>query len=271
MAPEIRLLLVDALNLVRRVYAAQPGSHGPGRALEGRESSVRSLSRALAECAPTHVAAVFDGDGSTWRHRLFPGYKSGRRPMPEALRQALPTYREAFAEVGVAGLEQPATEADDVIATLAVKVAAAGGRATILATDKGYLQLLSDAIAVRDHFRRMDLDAAAVRERFGVGPGRLLDLLALTGDSTSSIPGVPGVGAKTAAKLLETHDSLEAVLAAANSSGAGDPRATGALLTPKLAERLVTHADSARLARRLVELETDLELGVNLRQLRWSP
>jgi len=267
-APGIRLLLVDGLNLIRRVYAAQPGVDGPERAREGRDSSARSLQRAQREVAPTHAVVVLEGPEPTWRHRLHPGYKEGHAPMPEALGAALPEFREAFAELGVPSFELPGTEADDVIGTLAVKVAAAGGQAIILSTDRIFLQLLSDRVKVRDHFGKRFVDGDEVVRRFGVDAERLLDLLALTGDSSNSIPGVPGVGPKTAAKLLAAWGSLEAVLALAHEPAASDgpPR-----LTPTLARKLIAHADDARLARSLLALRTDLELGLNLRDLRRAP
>lgn len=273
MALTIHLLLVDALNLIRRIHAAQGGGDEAQDEAQGvseaREASVKSLRRALGECGPTHAVVVFDGAGATWRQELFPEYKAGRRPMPAALAAALPSFREAFLkELGVASFEREATEADDVIATLASKVAAAGGRATILSTDKGYLPLLSEAIGVRDHFRPLDLGRGHVRERFGVEPERLLDLFALSGDSTSSIPGVPGIGPKTAAALLAGYGSLDALIAAAQVQVDGESRQAGEALTPRLAAKLVAHADAARLARRLVEPTTDLELGLNLRELR---
>lgn len=268
MAPGIRLLLVDVLNLIRRVYAAQPGDDGRQRADEALESSCRSLQRAVAECEPTHAVAVFDGAGATWRHREFPDYKAGRKPMPEALAESLPRYRKAFSEAGIESLERPATEADDVIATLATKVAAAGGGAVILATDKGYLQLLSERIAVRDHFRHSYSGSRDVRERFGVEPELLVDLLGLAGDSSSSIPGVPGVGPKTAAKLLAEWGSLDALLEAVESAPGSEPPSGAPRLSQKLGERLTAHAADARLARRLARLATDLELGVNLQSFR---
>lgn len=269
MPPGIRLLLVDALNLIRRVYAAQPGEDGAERAREGLESSLRSLGRALSECEPTHAVAVFDGAGETWRHRLFGGYKADRKPMPEALADSLPRYVEAFAELGVQSFERPATEADDVIATLATKVDAVGGSAVILATDKGYLQLMSERIAVRDHFKHLNVGPGLVRERFGVGPERLVDLIALAGDPTSSIGGVPGVGQKTAAKLLADWGSLAAALEAADRSVAGQLPVAGPQLSPKLAQGLAAHAEDARLAWRLSGLVTDLELGINLQDFRY--
>jgi len=259
----IRLLLVDGLNLVRRVYAAQPGEDGPGRAEAGRGAAVQSLERALREVEPSHALAVFEGGEATWRHSLFPGYKEGHAPMPEALGAALPAYVAAFGELGVSSFELSGFEADDVVATLATKVAAAGGRAVILSTDKIYLQLLSERIGVRDHFARRDWDRLQVIERFGVAPERLVDLLALAGDATSGVQGVPGVGPKTASRWLARFDSLESLLAAARA-----PAGSGAQLPPKLAAKLAAHADAARTARRLLALATDLELGLNLRDLR---
>jgi DNA polymerase-1 len=279
------------------VYAAQPGDDGPAKAEGAKVSCVQSLRRALNECRPSHAIIVFEGSEPGWRHLLFRDYKHGHAPMPEALREVLPAYREAFAAAGVTSFELPRVEADDVVGTLAVKVAEAGGRAVILSTDKIFLQLLSDRIVVRDHFKQQDLDRAYVVERFGVPPEQLIDLLALAGDSTNGIPGVPGIGVKTAAKLIAEHGSLEAILAAADpgadspaaadpaaaSPTAADPAAAGAAadpastsvtvpappLTPKLRERLVDHAEDARLAQSLVTLQTNLDLGINLKDLRY--
>ena len=257
----IRLLLVDALNLVRRVYAAQPGDDGPDRAEGAKLSSTQSLRRALRECRPTHTVAVFDGQPPTWRHRLHNGYKAGHRPMPGALSDALPAYREAFAALGVQSLERPELEADDVIATLATKVRAGGGSAIILSTDKIFLQLLDESILVRDHFQQRDLDHAWMTDRFGIEPERLVDYLALTGDSANGIAGVQGIGPKTAARLIADFGTLEAILAAASRSGA---------IAPGLTAKLVEHEQDARLAQSLMRLRIDLRLGVNLRYLRAS-
>lgn len=255
----IRLLLVDALNLVRRVYAAQPGDDGPERVESARTSGAQSLRRALRECRPTHAVAVFDGQGPTWRHRLHDGYKAGHKPMPRALREALPAYRESFAALGVRSLEMPENEADDLIATLAAKASAAGGYAIILSTDRIFLQLLGERVVVRHHFEQRDLDLAWMIDRFGVEPGRLVDFLALTGDSANGIAGVRGVGPKTAAKLIAEFGTLDAILAKA---AAGDG------VTPGLAAKLTEHEADARLARTLMRLKTDLHLGVNLKSLR---
>lgn len=264
----MRLLLVDALNLIRRVYAAQAGEDGPQRAEDGRTGSQQSLGRALREAKPSHAVAVFEGAGSTWRHQIFPAYKSAHQPMPEALGVALPSYREAFAELGVPSFDSPGVEADDVIATLATKIAGAGGRALILSTDRFFLQLLSPSIAVRDHFGKRDLAAAYVRSKFGVPPPQLVDYLALTGDGSNDIPGVRGIGAKSAARLLAEISSVDELLAASLSSEKPATEPPSAL-TPALVAKLRAGEQSARLSLRLCRLRTDLELGLNLKSLRF--
>lgn len=263
----IRVLLVDGLNLIRRVYAAQPGEDGAKRAEDGRVASSQSLRRALRECSPTHAVAVFEGEGMTWRHRLFAGYKAGHAPMPAALKVALPEYEESFARLGVSSLRLPGVEADDVIATLAAKIELADGGAVILSTDKAFLQLLSSLVSVRDHFKKSDLDRSWVLRRFGVPPEQFADYLALAGDAGNGIAGVAGVGPKTAARLIMDFDSLDAALAAAAGEAGEDTEAMPA----KLAERLRTGVEDARLALSLVRLQTDLELGISLRSLRYAP
>ena len=222
-------------------------------------SSVQSLRRALRQSSPTHAVCVFDGGGQSWRHQLDPGYKQGHAPMPEALREALDSYREAFREVGVESLGFPGLEADDVIATIAVKAAAADATAIVLSTDKIFGELLPAGVRVRDHFRGRDTDVAGLVEKFGVRPDQLADYLALAGDRGNNIPGVPGIGAKTAAGLLTRFATLEEALRSA------------ATIEGRLGERLREHAETARLCRKLVGLRTDLELGTNLNELRYLP
>jgi 5'-3' exonuclease len=183
--------------------------------------------------------------------------------MPQPLAEALPAYRAAFDDIGVSSFELPKVEADDVVGTLAVKIAAAGGSAVILSTDKIFLQLLSDRIFVRDHFKPADLDRAYVAKRFGVTPETFVDFLALCGDSTNSIAGVPGIGAKTAAKLINEFETLDVLLDAAL-----DPDGERGSLTPRMRDKLEDHAEDARLAQSLVRLQTDLDLGLNLSTLR---
>ena len=253
---KIRLLLIDALNLIRRVYAAQPGEDGPERVEGALESTLGSLRRALRECEPTHAVIVFEGEGPSWRHQRYAGYKAGRTPMPEALKSGLPGFEAAFLEEGIVSLSFPGVEADDVIATLASKVALRGGEAVILSTDRTFLQMLSDRIEVRDHFRQRDLDRAFVIEKYGVAPEQFVDFLALCGESTNNIKGVPGIGAKTAARLLQEFGTLEQLLSVAET------------LKGRPGDALRKHAEDVRLAKTLVILQTDSELGLNLKSFR---
>jgi protein Xni len=255
----IVFLIVDGLNLVRRVYAATPAAEGSDHFEAALGASLQSLRRALLEASPTHAVVVFDGKEPTFRHELYSDYKAGRKPMPEELRLGLHRYPEEFSKLGVSSVSREGVEADDVIATLAMGVAIHDGNAIILSTDTAFCQLASDRVTIRDHFEKRALGEAYVRKKFGVGPGKLVDLWALAGSGTTQIPGIPGVGFKTAAKLLEEHGSLERVLESA-------PAVKG-----KLGESLKTHAELGRLSQKLARLRSDLELGWNLKSFRYRP
>ena len=254
----IRFLLIDALNLIRRVYAAQPGDDGTARVDDSLKTSTDSLRRALRECVPTHAVCVFDGHERSWRHDRYPAYKEGRSPMPEALHAGMDRFKEAFSRIGVSSIHLPALEADDIIATLARKVAQRGGSAVILSTDRLLLQLVSDLIVVRDHYQRLNLDRVYIREKLGVRPDQVADLFALAGYPTNNIPGVPHVGIKTAARLLGELETLDTILAVAHT------------IKGKPGEMLYRHADQARLSQALVRLNDTLELGSNLRSFRYT-
>jgi protein Xni len=252
----ILFLAIDGLNLIRRVYAGTPEDRPSAHLQAALDATTHSLRRALSEVSPSHAVVVFDGEGLTWRHRVYPDYKAGRKPMPEELREGLHRYREAFLGLGVPSVSKPGTEADDIIATLAKGVAAHGDKAIVLSTDTVFCQLLSDRIVVRDHFQKRALDRDYVRTKFGVAPEQLVDLWALAGSGTTHIPGVSGIGIKTAGRLLSEHGSLDQVLGAALG------------MKGTLGENLRRHADVARLSGELARLKTDLELGWNLKSFR---
>jgi len=252
----VRFLIVDALNLIRRVYAATPEGTDSEHFDRALQSTTQSLRRALRDASPTHAVAVFDGSEPTWRHALYPEYKAGRKPMPEPLKRGLERYHAAFRDLGLQSVNKPDLEADDIAATLATKVADHDGDTVVLSTDKVYCQLISDRITIRDHFSKRDLDRRYVVETFGIEPERLVDFWALAGNPSTHIPGVAGIGAKTAVKLLQEHGSLEDVLRAAGT------------ISGKLGEHLRRGMEHARTSRRLAELRCDLEMGWNLKEFR---
>ena len=171
----VHLLIVDALNLIRRIHAVQ-GSPCV-------DTCLHALEQLIVHSQPTHAVAVFDDEDRAhgWRHQRLPEYKAGRAPMPETLVAEMPTLRAAFEQRGIRCWASPGSEADDLAATLAVKVAQAGHQATIVSTDKGYCQLLSPTIRIRDYFQKRWLDAPFIASEFGVTPELLNEFQDLEG------------------------------------------------------------------------------------------
>lgn len=251
------MLLIDGLNVVRRVYAAVPGEEGTPEHFEGvLESTAQSIRRALNEHAPTHAACVFEAGGETWRHQMFPSYKEGRPPMPGPLRLNLHRVRQEIERLGIRSVSVSGVEADDVLATIAVKIADRGGQVTILSTDKSMCQLAGERIRIRDHFAGRDLDESYVFKTFGVRPSQLTCLFGLMGDKSLNVPGVTSIGARTAATLINKYGTLDEILANAKSI----PGRPGKALTEE--------EDQARVSVALVRLKTDVNVGINLKDLR---
>ncbi|MBN2569707.1 MAG: flap endonuclease Xni [Deltaproteobacteria bacterium] len=254
----ITLLLVDALNLIRRVYAAQPGNNDYEHVEGAIRATRQSLQRALRETGPTHALCVFDSKEKGWRYRMYADYKAGRDPMPVALGDGLAEFEEAFSKCGVSSLTVTCEEADDVIATLASKVAEHGGKTVILSTDKVFIQIINDFISLRDHFNDRDLDSKYVVKKFGVRPPQFIDFLALAGDQTNNIPGVPSVGPKTASRLLREIGPLDDILAVAHT------------IPGKVGTEIYGHKEDALLFRKLVSLRRDIAIGTNLKKFRYE-
>lgn len=255
-APKQKLLLADGTSIIRRVDKGVKGEDSLEKAEGTLRSSWGSFMRALREHEPTHFLAAFDHGGETWRHRLYPNYKIHREPAPPMLMSQLPGFLERMNNSGMRTLRVPDVEADDTIASLALRAVARGFEVVVLASDKDMFKLLPSGILVYDHFESAWRDETWVFERFGVAPAQMTDFLALMGDETDGIPGVPGVGEKTAAKLLGEHGDLEGVLAAASATKG------------KLGERLRENAGAARLSRELAALKTDVDLGISPRDIR---
>ena len=177
--------------------------------------------------------------------------------MPDELKNSLNDFKSSFLEMGITSLTFPNIEADDIIATLAHKTAQKNGHAIILSTDKSFLQLLSENISVRDHFNKKNLDRKYVEDKFSVESEQLIDLFALAGDSTNHIPGIPKVGLKTAAKLLNKHQTLENIVLKSDT------------IEGTLGEKIRSNINEVALFKRLVRLQTDISMGLNLKTLRY--
>ncbi|MBD3647405.1 MAG: hypothetical protein HUJ31_08145 [Pseudomonadales bacterium] len=241
---ETRLLLVDGFNLIRRIYEARQSSNDLEEIIT---ACGQSLQRALREHSPSHAVVVLDSHDRTWRHLLYPEYKANRKPTPAPLLENLDRFEKEFAAAGVKSLKIASYEADDVIATMARGMGAAG-TAIILSTDRLFLQLLGKNVRIFNHFDHAEITAADVAERYGVGVDKLTDFHALAGDASNNIKGAPGIGPKTAKKLLDQHGDLEGAL-----SGEA---------------KLASQVENLRRCKQLVTLKTDVELGVNLREFR---
>jgi DNA polymerase-1 len=252
-----RLLVVDGANALFRAFFAIPGL----RASDGTPTNaalgfVNMLNKVLREEQPDAVVVVWDAPGRNFRHEMYSGYKAGRDATPEDLREQVPLVRELVAAMHIPLLEAPGFEADDVIATLVAR-APADAQVLVVSTDKDLMQLVSERVTLLDGIRERRYDPAAVVQRFGVEPARILDLRSLVGDSSDNIPGVKGIGEKGAARLLEEWGDLENLLAHASELKAKRPR-----------EALTEHADDARLSKRLSTLRSDLDLDFDLADAR---
>ncbi|MGL5431044.1 MAG: flap endonuclease Xni [Vibrio sp.] len=252
----LHLVIIDALNLIRRVHSAQPAPNDIARTAQ---TTTRTLQRIINEAQPSHMIAVFDHQLADrgWRAQLLPSYKANRKPMPEMLQQGLETIQDAWWQLGIDSLLSEGDEADDLIATLACKVAGRQQKVTIISTDKGYCQLLSPTLQIRDYFQQRWLDQPFIAQEFGVAPAQLTDYWGLTGVSSSQIPGVVGIGPKAAQQILHQFSSIEQ-----------------AYLSPELADKyrkkLEPQIEMARICKQISTLKTDIELGFNLQEIRFS-
>lgn len=253
----LHLVIIDALNLIRRVHSAQPDPSDITRTITTTE---RTLKRIINESEPTHIIAVFDHhlQERGWRAELLPDYKANRKPMPEPLLNGLDRIQQAWWELGIDSLLSEGDEADDLVATLAVKVASHGEKVTIISTDKGYCQLLSPTLQIRDYFQHRWLDAPFIEKEFGVTPNQLADYWGLTGVSSSQVPGIPGIGPKAAKDILTQYPDIETAHASEE-------------LAAKYRKKFDLHIESARLSKRVSALKTDIELGFNLQDIRYAP
>ena len=254
-----KLLLIDGMASAYRAFYAIRGlttSRGfPNNAVFG---FIQILRKVLAESQPDYVAIAGDAKGPTFRHELYKEYKAQRKPMPPDLSVQIPLLKRVAEGYRIPWLELPGYEADDILAWLTLQARERGVKTYILTGDKDMMQLVDEMVLViSPHKDGKIFDAAAVEDHYGIPPSKVGDLLALMGDSSDNVPGVPGVGAKTAVKLLKEYHTLEGVLEHA-----------GEVKNSRVRENLSTYADQARFSRQLVELKTDLPLERKWEDLR---
>ena len=206
---------------------------------------------------PTHLAVIFDTSRTSFRNEIYPEYKAHRPPPPEDLVPQFSLIRDATRAFGVPAVELEGFEADDLIATYAAQASGAGAFVTVVSSDKDLMQLVVDGqVELQDPVKSRSIRSAEVIEKFGVPPSKVVDVQALAGDSTDNVPGVPGIGVKTAAELINSFGDLETLLARA-----------GEIKQPKRRETLIENADKARVSKRLVQLDTQAPVPVPLGDL----
>ncbi|MGC6329089.1 DNA polymerase I [Rhizorhabdus sp. FW153] len=248
------LYLVDGSGYIFRAYHRLPpltNRHGvPAGAVYGFTTMLWKLINELHHAdGPTHLAVILDASSKTFRNEMYDRYKAHRPPPPEDLVPQFPLIRDAVRAFSVPCIEELGLEADDIIACYAEAALAQGWQVTIVSSDKDLMQLIRPGLDLLDTMNNRRLGREHVLEKFGVEPEALGDVLALMGDSVDNVPGVPGIGPKTASQLIQQFGSLEAVLAA-----------TDQITKPKLKQSLIDHADNARLSRELVRLKYDAPL-----------
>lgn len=262
MATPERLFLIDGSSQMYRAYHAMRGGglSGPGgKTTHAVYIFVNMLRKLIEDHHPTYLGASFDLPGPTFRDDIVSDYKANRAPMPSDLAEQIPWVHEACEALGVPIITSRSYEADDVIGTLATKAAAAGFAVAIVTGDKDFFQLVDGGITVynpRDEGTWYD--AAGVKEKFGVLPAQVVDVLALMGDSIDNIKGVPGVGEKGARDLIAKYGTLEALLAHA-----------GEVPNRRYREGLQQHAEDARQSRELARIRTDVPVAFDPEALRY--
>jgi DNA polymerase I len=249
------LYLIDGSGYIFRAYHRLPPLTNirgePVGAVYGYTTMVWKLAEALHKAdGPTHMAVILDASGKSFRNDIYPDYKAHRPPAPEDLKPQFPMIRDATRAFSLPCIEEQGLEADDIIASYTVAAVKLGWKVTIVSSDKDLMQLIDPGkVDMLDTMKNVRLGPEAVMEKFGVGPALLGDVLALMGDSADNVPGVPGIGPKTATKLMVEYGSLEAVLAAAPG-----------MKPSKMQQNLVEFSDQARLSRVLVTLKDDAAL-----------
>ncbi|WP_420418904.1 DNA polymerase I [Pacificispira sp.] len=252
------LYLVDGSGYIFRAFFALPPMNRadgtPTNAVFGVTSMLLNL---IEQTDADYVAVIFDAKRQNFRNDIYPDYKGHRPDAPEELVPQFPLIHEAVDALNLPCLQMEGFEADDLIATYAEQAKKLGAEVTVVSSDKDLMQLVDDRVSMWDPMKNVAIKHDQVVEKFGVGPDRVVDVQALAGDSTDNVPGVPGIGIKTAAQLINEYGDLDTLLSRAEE-----------IKQPKRRESLIEHAELARISRQLVRLKNDVEVTVPLTELK---
>ena len=252
----VDLVLIDGSSYLYRAYHALPNlSNSSGEPTGALHGVLNMINKLVREQAGAHVAVVFDAPGKTFRDDIFAEYKANRPPMPDDLRSQVQPILDAVRFMGLPLLQVEGVEADDVIGTLCRQAADGGQRVLVSTGDKDLAQLVTDNVTLVNTMNDSVLDRDAVKNKFDVWPEQIIDYLALVGDSSDNIPGVPKVGAKTAAKWLNAYDSADGIVASADE------------IRGKVGESLRDNIDQLRLSQELATIRVDVDLPVTIAEL----
>ncbi len=255
------LYLIDGSGFIFRAFhALPPMSRADGTPVNAVYGFCAMLQKLLVDLKASRVAVIFDAARKTFRNEIYPDYKAHRPPPPEELVPQFPLIREATRAFGVPALEAANYEADDLIAAYARQASEAGYEVRIVSADKDLMQLIRPRVELFDPMKTVPIGLKEVEAKFGVPPEKVVDVQALAGDSTDNVPGVPGIGVKTAAQLILEYGDLETLLARA-----------GEIKQPKRREALIQNADLARLSKKLVTLNDQAPVPLPFDQIRVEP
>ncbi|TSK06998.1 MAG: DNA polymerase I [Geobacter sp.] len=254
------LYLLDGSSYIYRAYFAIRHLSSPnGFPTNALYGFTQMLLKVMKDRAPAHVAVIFDAGKHTFRNELFPAYKATRSAMPEDLAQQIAPIKQMVRAFNIPALELPGWEADDIIGTIAKKAESAGLDCVVVTGDKDLMQIVTEHVTLLDTMKEKSFAIPDVIEKFGVEPARVVDVLALWGDTSDNIPGVPGVGEVTAKKLLQEYRTLDELL-----ERAGEVKG-------KTGERLVEFADQARLCRTLATIDCDVPIEYDIDDFAVTP
>jgi len=253
-----QLYLIDGSAYIYRAYhAIQSLSNAKGFPTNAIFGFTRMLLKLIEERTPDYIGMFFDAKGPTFRHELYAEYKANRPPMPEDMAVQIAPIKTVTEAFRIPVFEMAGYEADDLIGTMARRAEAAGFEVVMVTGDKDFVQLLTDRISIWDPMKDKTSDIRTVRESFGVEPDQIIEVMGLSGDTSDNVPGVPGIGQKTALTLVRTFGNMDQLYERVDE-----------ITKKKQHENLVTYKDQALLSRKLVTINTHAPLTVDLEDFR---